>query len=112
MVNTKEQRIEIVNQIIKEISTRGRKFFFEHYGVAKIYEKNKRLYMINEYNGKHMCLSTKYGRSPKGWTHGGTLWGLTKDFKDYIMTGKKKQMEKMVTVVYIVHIGVILRVTC
>lgn len=94
MENTKEQRIEIVNQIIKEISTRGRKFFFEHYGVAKIYEKNKRLYMINEYNGKHMCLSTKYGRSPKGWTHGGTLWGLTKDFKDYIMTGKKNKWRK------------------
>lgn len=45
--------------------------------------------MHNEYNKKDMCLSTKHGYPPKHWHHGGTLWGLTKDFKDFISTGEK-----------------------
>ena len=88
-VTSREGRIEIVNEIIKEIASRSRKFFAGKFGVAEIFQKNGRLYMRNEYSGVEMCLVTKFGYPPKGWHHGGTLWGLTKDFKDFITTGEK-----------------------
>jgi hypothetical protein len=88
-VTSRQGRIEIVNAIIKEIASRSRKFFAGRCGIAEIFQKNGRLYMKNEYNGSEMCLSTKMGYPPKRWCHGGTLWGLTKDFKDFITTGEK-----------------------
>ena len=87
--NTRQERVDVVNKIIAEIASLGRTFFKFENNVAIIFIKNGRLYMKNEYNGKDMCLSTKNGYPPKHWSHGGTLWGLTKDFKDFIMTGEK-----------------------
>lgn len=88
-MKTRAQRIQIVNEIIKEIALRGRGFFLNEKDsdMAYIFEKNGRIYMHNEYNKQSMCLSTKYGYPPKRFHHGGTLWGLTKDFKEFIMTG-------------------------
>lgn len=88
---SREGRIKIVNEIIKEIALRGREFFLnkKDADMAFIFQKNGRIYMHNEYNKKDMCLSTKNGYPPKHCHHGGTLWGLTKDFKDFILTGEK-----------------------
>jgi calcineurin-like phosphoesterase family protein len=88
-LSSRQNRIEIVNEIIKEIASRGRNFFKYKENVANVFWKNNRLYMLNEYNGKDMCLSTKNHYPPKHWHHGGTLWGLTRDFKDFILTGEK-----------------------
>lgn len=91
---TIEQRIEIVNEIIKEIATRGRRFFYSKRTnkTAFIFMKNGRLYMKNEdpvsYQKEDVYLHPKNGFSPRNFHGGGTLWGLTKDFKDYIQTGK------------------------
>lgn len=63
---TKNERIDVVNEIIKEISSCGRGFFKGKFGVAKICYRNRRLYMINEHYGNDMCLNTKYGYPPKG----------------------------------------------
>jgi hypothetical protein len=86
----RENRIKIVNEIIKKIASCGRCFFKnkDDLDMAYIFEKKGRLYMHNEYNKAEMCLYTKHGYQPKKWHHGGTLWGLTKDFKEYIMTGQ------------------------
>jgi len=89
----KDQRIHVVNEIIKEIASRGRKFFSGKYGVAELITHNGRLYMKSEHTGCNLCLSTKFGYQPKGWTHGGTLWGLTKDFKEFIQSGNKSNGE-------------------
>jgi len=88
-MKTRKERIEIVNRIIKEIASRGRKFFHSKRDsdVAYILQKNGRLYMFNEYKKVNMALATKYGYPPKHWSKGGTLWGLTKDFKEFIMKG-------------------------
>lgn len=91
--SSREERIIIVNEIIKEIASRGRQFFYDGRttisSVATIFQRNGRIYMVNEYNGEQMCLNTKHGYPPKHWHNGGTLWALTKDFKDFIMTGEK-----------------------
>lgn len=88
-MNTKAERIKIVNDIIKVIALNGRNFFLNNKDndMAYFLEKNGRLYMHNEYNKTEMYLHTKYGYPPKKWHHGGTLWGLVKDFKDYIQNG-------------------------
>lgn len=101
----KDQRIQIVNEIIKEIASRGRKFFSGKYGVSEIFLKNGRLYMKNEYNGSEMSLSTKYGYKPKGWPQGGTLWALTKDFKLFIQSGEKSNGENGYGGLYCPHWG-------
>lgn len=87
--DTRQNRIMIVNEIIKEIALRGREFFLnkKDADMAYIYEKAGRLYMHNEYNKSKMFLHTKYGYPPKNWHHGGTMWGLVKDFKEFIVDG-------------------------
>jgi len=87
-MSTKSERIIIVNEIIKTIAFNGRNFFLnkKDNDVAYIFEKNNKLYMFNEYNKSEMCLETKDSK-PKKWHHGGTLWGLVKDFKEYIEKG-------------------------
>jgi hypothetical protein len=88
-MQTKEERIKIVNEIIKVIALNGRNFFLnkKDNDMAYISQKKGRLYMHNEYNKEEMYLHTKHGYPPKKWHHGGTLWGLTKDFVEYIQTG-------------------------
>ncbi len=104
-VTSREGRIQIVNEIIKEIASRSRKFFAGKFGIAEIFQKNGRLYMKNEYNGSEMFLNTKFGYPPKGWNHGGTLWGLTKDLKDFITTGKKSNHNNDYGGLYSTHWG-------
>ena len=102
---TRQERIDVVNEIITEISIRGRNFFNYNNSTALIFERNGKLYMSNEYNGEQMCLSTKFGYPPKYWHHGGTLWGLTKDFKDFIITGKKSNHNNGYGGLYCPHWG-------
>ncbi len=84
-----DERIKIVNEIIEKISTLDRMFFHHKGTVAYIFRVNKQLYMRNEYNGVDMLISAKSEYKPKHWSHGGTLWGLTKDFVQFIKTGTK-----------------------
>lgn len=87
MNSTKQQRVDTVNKIIKEISSRGRRFFYHNGNIAKMILKNNRVYMVSEWHGKEMPMQTKYGMQPKGWHNGGTLWGLSLDFTDFINHG-------------------------
>lgn len=93
MKTTKDERIKIVNEIILEISSRGRRFFQSNGKVAEIFIKNRKVYYKCEWVSEHnpvaeICLTTPYYRSPKGWFHGGTLLALVRDFQDYIRTGE------------------------
>lgn len=89
-MSTRTERIKVVNEIIKTIALNGRSFFLNSKDgdMAYMLEKKGRLYMYNEFNKSEMFLHTKYGYPPVKWHHGGTLWGLVKDFKEYIQTGE------------------------
>lgn len=82
-------RVEIVNEIIKAIALNGRGFFLNKRDndIAYIFQKNGKLYMHNEYDKSKIYLHTKYGYPPHGFNHGGTMWALTKDFKEFIING-------------------------
>ena len=89
-MKTKSDRISIVNDLIKEIAGRGRKFFHNDGRVAELVDNNGRIYYKAEYGKVEMiCLSIPDYRTPKGWFHGGTLFSLVKEFRDFIKTGEK-----------------------
>ena len=86
----RSERIEIVNKIIKEISERGRRFFYNDKNgqTSRIIEKNGRLFYIDHYSGKEIYLHMPKYRSWKGFNNGGTMRALILDFKEFIMTGE------------------------
>jgi hypothetical protein len=104
-LSTRKDRIEIVNQIISKIASLDRKFFDYKGDISKITQRNGKLYMFNEYTKKDMCINTKYGYPPRMFQHGGTLWGLTKDFKQFILTGEKSNGENGYGGLYSIHWG-------
>lgn len=88
---SRKNRVEIVNEIIKEISNRGRKFFHHKGKVAELVDRGK-IYYRAEYGDKAtICVSIPDYTQPKGWFHGGTLWRLVQEFRDYINDGNKRE---------------------
>lgn len=87
----REQRMEAVNQVIKEIANRGRNFFYTS-GKGQSYfflkgDKRKRLWFWDNYGGKVNPYPSSRMRD-YGFSEGGTLWGLVHDFREYILTGE------------------------
>jgi len=83
------KRIEICNKIIQKIASYDRTFFKYKEIIANIFEHNGALYMQNEYSRLTFQINTTDGYPPREFHHGGTLWGLTKDMVDFIITGEK-----------------------
>lgn len=100
-----DERIEIVNEIIKKIASLDRQFFYHKGKVAYIFRVNKQLYMRNEYSGIDMLLPTGDKPVVKGFHHGGTIWGLTKDFVQFIRTGKESNGEHGYGGLHSIHWG-------
>ncbi|MGO4496485.1 hypothetical protein AB4114_11365 [Paenibacillus sp. 2RAB27] len=84
------ERIDLVNQLIREIGTRGRKFLYskKHDRFAAFHWANDRLWYTDDYTGEPMLMENgKEGKTREqkhAFSHGGTLWGLVNDFRDYI----------------------------
>jgi len=88
----KRQRVEHVNQAIRIIADHGRRFFYSqavnHYASMEVDQRGK-VWFIDDYSGK--CIfthDTVWGGRWRGFTHGGTLRDLIKEFRDYIRTGE------------------------
>lgn len=86
---SRQERLEIVNEIMKEIASRGRKFFYHEGMVAQLVDNGKIYYKAEYGKKKLICLSVPAYRKPNGWFHGGTLFSLVKEFRDYVRTGEK-----------------------
>lgn len=87
---TKQERVALINNLIKCISESGRQFFKTRStgNVSSMAIINKRVYYIDSYT--QVPIYCKNG-SPT-WEHfssGGTLQALVLDFADFIRTGKK-----------------------
>jgi len=91
----RKARVNIVNEIIKEIAGRGRKFFHNDDNppvIAEMAVINGRFYYKAEYGEiKMINLSVPDYRKPKGWFHGGTLLSLVKEFREYIKDGQPRE---------------------
>jgi len=88
---SRPERVIIVNSIMKEIASQGRRFFYNDGRIAELVDKG-RIYYKAEYGTKELiCLSIPDYRNPKGWFHGGTLRHLVKEFRDFIKNGEPKE---------------------
>lgn len=84
------ERIKLINRLIREIGSLGRHFFYSktHDRYATFHWANGRLWYTDDYTGKPMLMEA--GQEGKtrdqkfAFSHGGTLWGLIQDFRDYI----------------------------
>lgn len=85
-----QERIELVNRLIREIGSRGLQFLYskKHDRYAVFHWANGRLWYTDDYTGIPMLMENgKEGKTREqkhGFSHGGTLWGLVLDFRDYI----------------------------
>jgi hypothetical protein len=88
----RKHRVNIVNEIIKEIANCGRRFFHNEGLVAELSAEYGKIYYNAEYGPiKKICLNIPDYRKPKGWFHGGTLLHLVKEFRDFIKNGEKRE---------------------
>lgn len=84
------ERIELINRLIREIGSRGRHFFYskKHDRYSAFHWANGHLWYTDDYTGKPMLMEEgKEGKTKDqkyAFSHGGTLWGLIQDFRDYI----------------------------
>lgn len=83
---TKEQRLDIINQLIKKISSEGNRHFYKNGNVAEMKFKGNRLYFTDEWTGVDIIV--KNVSHWNNFTHGGTIQALILDFADFIRTGK------------------------
>lgn len=85
-LDERQERIAIVNRIIMEIGNRGRNFFYKpnHYGYSYFVQEGRSLWYMDDYTGAKVY---PYERFDKGFSHGGTLWGLINDFRFFIVKG-------------------------
>lgn len=90
---TKEERIEIINKLIKFISERGRRFFYRKETllgkdtdfVAFMKLKNNRVYYVDDYTQTEIPIVSN--GNWQGFSHGGTLRALVSEFAFFIRTG-------------------------
>ena len=106
-LNEKSLRIDIVNQIIELISTKGRRFFYNTKTnfTSKVFEKNKKIYFIDDYNLEEIPLHLESGGKWNKFSHGGTLKALLLDFNDFITTGEKSNHNHGYGGLYCTHWG-------
>ncbi|WP_411552221.1 hypothetical protein [Paenibacillus lautus] len=81
-----QNRIDIVNTLIREIGSRGRRFLYssKHDRYAAFQWAGGRLWLIDDYTGMPLLMDESMPDEHYHFSHGGTLWGLVCDFRDYI----------------------------
>ncbi|MDN4090881.1 hypothetical protein [Paenibacillus polymyxa] len=81
-----QNRIDIVNALIKEIGSRGHKSLYskKHDRYATFHWAGGRLWLTDDYTGRPLLMDKSKSDEHYHFSHGGTLWGLVCDFRDYI----------------------------
>ncbi|MEX3623544.1 hypothetical protein [Viridibacillus arvi] len=90
----KQERVEIVNSLIKFISDRGGRYFYKKdtllrknaNNVAYMKLKGGRVYFVDDWTEQDVYAYPN-GKDRDGFSHGGTLWALICDFGDFIRNG-------------------------
>lgn len=85
---SKEERCKLVNQLLEVISKQDRGFFETKGNLAKFEIRNNRVYFVDDYTKQAICAYHELNRRHRGFSHGGTLWALVNDFREWIVTGK------------------------
>lgn len=91
----KQKRMLNINELIKLIGSRDRKFLSSHSDdydtkcplvYCTFFFKNGKLFLRDKYTKKEIKMEQRYVQNI-GFSSGGTLWGLVRDFANFILTG-------------------------
>lgn len=89
--DTKQQRVEICNAILKICASHGRRFFSQDADQPRMtnprisefsLDDRGRIWFTDRYSGKRIYVAYKYRW--RGFTEGGTLRSLVESMRDYI----------------------------
>jgi hypothetical protein len=96
-------RMNKVNELIEVIASIDRKFFYSKSKerIGKFIE-GKKLFFVDEYTGEKVY---PYYSGRKKFSHGGTLWGLINDFREWIITGEYSNGHNGYDGLYCTHWG-------
>lgn len=88
------ERLQHANQLIKVISSHGRRFFWNELAqrVARMeMDARGKLWWLDDYRGKRICIEKMggYEHSWRGFSHGGTLKELAQMMRNYVKTGRR-----------------------
>lgn len=84
---TKNERVNHANELIKLISTYGRKFFKDgDYTASLEIDKNGKIWFLDSYTRRRIY--THYSGDWRGFSSGGTLRNLIIMMRDYIRSGR------------------------
>lgn len=86
---SKEERCNLINNLLEVISNQDRGFFETKGNLARFEIRNNRVYFIDDYTKEAILAYSSMNRRHRGFSHGGTLWSLVNDFREWIVTGKK-----------------------
>lgn len=95
-METKEDRVKAVNKIIKAIAERGRHFLSNHSDghykgdelkVSYFFIENDKLFFMDHYRTEGEKVNWTRVRDSNPFCHGGTLFALLKDFREFIVHG-------------------------
>lgn len=86
----KQRRLKIINQLIIEIGSRGRRFFYykpeDRFAYMKF--KNNKVFFVDDYTNEEVYAYNTVFNNHSGLSHGGTMWALINDFREFIVTGE------------------------
>lgn len=88
-MSTKQERLELANKLIKEISKNGRNFFAHKDRVSFLeMDYRGRIWFCDSYSDRKIY--THYNGEWSGFTQGGTLKNLVKGLVQFIQTGEPR----------------------
>lgn len=82
-----QDRIDLINELIRVIGRSGRKFLYskKHDRFAAFHWADGQLWLVDDYTDRPLLMGESVPGQHRHFSHGGTLWGLVCDFRDYIL---------------------------
>lgn len=82
-----QDRIDLINELIRVIGRSGRKFLYskQHDRFAAFHWADGQLWLVDDYTDRPLLMDESVPGQHRHFSHGGTLWGLVCDFRDYIL---------------------------
>ena len=98
------ERMNKINELIEVIANTDRRFFYHKNkeNIDKFIDCKTTVFFYDAYLDKRISLTY---RNRHNFSHGGTLWGLVNDFKEWIITGKLSNGSNGYGGVYCPHWG-------
>lgn len=80
------ERLENINKLMELIANTDRCFFKHDKCISRFIPLKTTVKYIDGYTQKKVTINSN--NKDSGFSEGGTMWALVKDFKEYIVTGK------------------------